>query len=72
MRLRDKRLLAGMLHAHVRFVGLDARLDAAERFAPIDDTRCLLRLLDALLEPVPASQPRVAAVATRRCRCRSR
>jgi DNA polymerase-4 len=53
MRLRDKRLLAGMLHAHVRFVGLDARLDAAERFAPIDDTRCLLRLLDALLEPVP-------------------
>lgn len=53
MRLRDKHLLAGMLHVHVRFVGLDTRLDAAERFAPIDDTRSLLRLLDTLLAPVP-------------------
>lgn len=54
MRLRDKQLLAGTLHAHVRFVGMDERLDAVERFAPLDDTRALLRLLDAMLGPVPA------------------
>jgi DNA polymerase-4 len=55
MRLRDKQLLAGMLHAHVRFVGMESRLDAASRFAPIDDTRQLLQQLDGLLQPATSA-----------------
>lgn len=51
MRLRGQQLLAGALHAHVRFVGLEQRLDGKRQFAAIDDTRALLHMLDALLQP---------------------
>ncbi|MET0582826.1 MAG: hypothetical protein ABWZ08_12775 [Pseudoxanthomonas sp.] len=57
MRLRDKQYLAGALHAHVRFLGQEQRLDVMRQFAPIDDTRELLRQLGEMLEPL-AQRPR--------------
>jgi DNA polymerase-4 len=45
MRLRDEALLAGGMAIAVRFVGREARFERQLRFAPIDDTPALLRLL---------------------------
>lgn len=57
MRLRDKQFLAGAMQVHVRFVGLEQRLDTIRQFAPIDDTRQLLHVLDAMLQPLSARPP---------------
>ena len=50
MRLRDEELLAGGMAIRVRFVGMDARFERDLRFAPLDDTPALLRLLGRHLQ----------------------
>jgi DNA polymerase-4 len=45
MRLRDEQLLAGGMTVRIRFVGMQARFERDLRFAPLDDTPALLRLL---------------------------
>ena len=45
MRLRHEEFLAGAMAIRTRFVGMDARFDRDLRFAPLDDTPSLLRLL---------------------------
>lgn len=45
MRLRDEELLATGMAIRVRFIGMDARFQRDLRFAPLDDTPALLRLL---------------------------
>ena len=45
MRLRDEALLAGGMAIRIRFIGMDARFERDLRFAPLDDTPALLRLL---------------------------
>lgn len=50
MRLRDEGFLAGGLAIRIRFVGMEARFERDLRFAPLDDTQALLRLLGRALE----------------------
>jgi DNA polymerase-4 len=50
MRLRHEGFLAGGMAIRVRFVGMDARFERDLRFAPIDDSPALLRMLGDRLE----------------------
>ena len=50
MRLRKEQFLAGGMAIRIRFVGMDARFEKDLRFAPIDDTPALLRMLGDSLE----------------------
>jgi DNA polymerase-4 len=50
MRLRKEGFLAGGMAIRMRFVGLDARFEHDLRFAPLDDTPALLRMLGDKLE----------------------
>ena len=50
MRLRHEQFLAGGMAIRIRFVGMDARFEQDLRFAPIDDTSALLRMLGDKLE----------------------
>ena len=50
MRLRHEAYLAGGMAIRIRFVGMDARFEQDLRFAPIDDTPALLRMLGDKLE----------------------
>ena len=50
MRLRHEQFLAGGMAIRIRFVGMDARFEQDLRFAPIDDTPALLRMLGDKLE----------------------
>lgn len=50
MRLRHEACLAGGMAIRIRFVGMDARFEQDLRFAPIDDTPALLRMLGDKLE----------------------
>jgi len=50
MRLRKEAFLAGGMAIRVRFVGMDARFEKDLRFAPIDDTPALMRMLGDKLE----------------------
>ena len=50
MRLRNEGFLAGGMAIRIRFVGLDERFDHDLRFAPLDDTTTLLRMLGGKLE----------------------
>jgi DNA polymerase-4 len=50
MRLRSEGLLAGGMSVAIRFIGLEARFEKHLRFAPIDDTPALLRLLGQNLQ----------------------
>ena len=52
MRLRDEKLLAGGMAIRIRFVGKDERFEKDIRFAPIDDTPTLLRVLAEKLAPL--------------------
>ena len=56
MRLRDDRddgpFLAGGMAVRVRFVGMEERFESDLRFAPLDDTPTLLRLLEQALAPL--------------------
>jgi len=45
MRLRHEAFLAAAMSIRVRFIGMEARFERDVRFAPIDDTPALLRLL---------------------------
>ena len=51
MRLRRDDLLAGAMAVHIRFVGVEERWGRELRFDPTDDSRELLRLLAAALDP---------------------
>lgn len=50
MRLRKEEFLAGGMAIRIRFVGMDARFEKDLRFAPIDDSPALLRMLGDKLE----------------------
>ena len=50
MRLRHEEYLAGGMAIRMRFVGMDERFEHDLRFAPLDDTPMLLRLLGEKLE----------------------
>ena len=50
MRLRKEGYLAGGMAIRVRFVGMDAGFEKNLRFAPLDDTPALLRMLGGELE----------------------
>jgi len=54
MRLRRGGWLATSLHLNVRLLGQEQRLETSCRFAAIDDSQQLLRLLWQLLAPLPA------------------
>lgn len=59
MRMRDKRgggpFLAGGMAIRIRFVGMEHRFERDLRFAPIDDTPTLLRLLAGELASLEAA-----------------
>lgn len=50
MRLRDGKYVACGMAIRVRFVGMEARFERDIRFAPLDDTPALLRILGRNLE----------------------
>ncbi len=52
MRLRHDGFLAAGLSIRVRFVGMEHRFERDLRFAPIDDTQTLLRLLGEQMAPL--------------------
>ena len=52
MRLRHETFLAGGMAIRIRFVGMDAGFESNLRFAPLDDTPALLRMLGDRLEPL--------------------
>ncbi|HWS78056.1 MAG TPA: hypothetical protein VN205_06740 [Thermomonas sp.] len=45
MRLRDEDMVAAAMAIRIRFIGMEARFERDLRFAPLDDTPALLRLL---------------------------
>lgn len=52
MRLRGERLQAAGMAIRVRFVGMERRYEKDLRFAPLDDTPALLRLLAEQIAPL--------------------
>lgn len=52
MRLRNERLQAAGMAIRIRFVGMERRYEKDLRFAPLDDTPALLRLLAERLAPL--------------------
>lgn len=52
MRLRNERLQAAGMAIRIRFVGMERRYEKDLRFAPLDDTPALLRLLADKLSPL--------------------
>lgn len=55
MRLRHERFLASGLSIRIRFVGLEARFERDQAFAPLDDSPTLLRLLGKQLDTLQES-----------------
>ncbi|MFT4178132.1 MAG: hypothetical protein QM612_01515 [Thermomonas sp.] len=58
MRLRDEGLQAGGMAIRIRFVGHDRRFEKDLRFAPLDDSPALLRMLADALAPLERAAQR--------------